>query len=117
MLACPASASSASRAPGAGSMSSTSVSKKMSNSSRPVGDVEVLVLARPEDVLEQGEAVEPHLQPVSAEKPLEAVHEHRQHLVHVHHHQRAAGSRRSAWISGGRTIWSSGRLRYQLARV
>jgi hypothetical protein len=55
------------------------------------GDVQVLGFAGPEDVLEEGESLDPHLQPVSAEEPLEAAHEHGQHLIHVHHHQRRGG--------------------------
>ncbi len=91
MLALRASALSASAAPGAGSMCSTSSSKNRSNSCPSRRDVEVLALARPEDVLEQGETVDAHLVAVAAEEALEAAHEHRQHLVHVDHHQRRLG--------------------------
>ena len=91
MLASRASMASASRAPGAGSMSSTSRLEEEFEQPPAGGDVQVLFLTGPEDVLEQGEAVQPHLQPVAAEEPLEAAHEHGQHLVHIHHHQRGGG--------------------------
>ena len=52
-------------------------------------DVDVLVLAGPIDVLEQGEAVEAHLEPLGAQVTGEPLHEEPQDLVHVDDEQGA----------------------------
>ena len=82
-----------------------------------MADVDVGGLAGPVQVLEQCEAVDPHFQPVTADERLEAAHEHRQHLVHVHHHQRRVGV--EAEVGDLRRERKVGQFAapYQLARV
>ncbi len=50
-------------------------------------DVEVGGFARSVDILEQGEAVDPHFQSVSPDELFEPANEQAQDLVHIHHDQ------------------------------
>src|SRR5690349_3970616 len=54
----------------------------------PGGDIQVFAIARLEYVLEQGEAVDSHLESSNAQEPLEPMHEHGQDFIDVHEQQR-----------------------------
>ena len=54
----------------------------------PGRHVEVLRFSGPEDILEQGEAVDAHFQAALSQEPLETAHEHGQHLVNIDDRQR-----------------------------
>ena len=78
---------------------------------------EVLGLARPEDVLEEGETVDPHLVPVAAQEPFEAAHEHGQHLIDIDHHEwrvrvelQVGDFRRQGKIGQDRLLWRLARV-------
>jgi hypothetical protein len=73
-------------------------------------EVEMLDVAGPVQVLEQGEAVDPHLVAVTDHEALEAAHEAGQHLVDVDDQQRRGG--RNGQIRDG-----EGQRRPGLARV
>jgi len=68
----------------------------------------VLARPRPEDVLEQREPLDAHLQPVvRGQIVAEALHEQRQHLVDVDQDQRPLGGKadfRELWNGGGGAI-------------
>ena len=65
------------------------------------------VFAWAKDVLEEGEAIEAHLQALSAEVTGEALHEEAQDFVHVDDQEGSASSQAKGGEFGRRAVWRS----------
>ena len=64
------------------------ISKEVVEVALALGKVQVLALARPKNILEQGKPVDAHLKATAGQKIPEALHEQAQDLVNVHDQQR-----------------------------
>lgn len=70
-------------------------------------EVDVRVFAWAIDVLEEGEAIETHLQALTAEVTGEALHEETQDFVHVDDQQGSVSSQAKGGKFGRRVVWRS----------
>jgi hypothetical protein len=70
-------------------------------------EVDVRVFARAIDVLEQGEAIEAHLQALSAEVTGEALHKEAQDFVDVDDQDGSVSSQAKGGEFGRRVVWRS----------
>jgi hypothetical protein len=70
-------------------------------------EVDVGVFARAIDVLEEGEAIETHLQALAAEVTGKALHEEAQDFVHVDDQEGPVSSQAEGGEFGRRVVWRS----------